>query len=394
MADDEATRTVRTKGGKVFDISKDIPTRSGKRRLETEEMMDIFSKVRLRYSLTPQCNIWCGFCSNEGLSYLARREKPANLDLVMKLGDMLIESTPLKSIDLSGGDPTLHPDIYNREFRVVEWMKKHPQIKYSIHTNGIEFTPEVIDQFKEPISRIGISLHSMNFDTWNKITNPDSKYQEKAQREKFEKLMVNIEYLGQQGIGNKVFLKSVIMKGVNDGQGELEELLATTKKFGFHPKLLEFEPQYPGQTDLIVPRAELFATLERIGCSFPEELPRENNPSCYFPNVNFTYQDGDKTGVGIHSIFGCGQEGACLACYDYLCMFVKPSSDGTGLYLKPCSVLDTRIDLTHAINQGNPEHLIELFKMSREYLMTAPGIGAVGWNKEKEFETEAAKVRK
>ena len=66
-------------------------------------------------------------------------------------------------------------------------------------------------------------------------------------------------------------------------------------------------------------------------------------------------------------------------------MFVKPSENGKGLYLKPCSVLDTRIDLSNAIKRENHEQLLDLFKLSREYLMSAPGLGISSWNKDARF---------
>ena len=67
-------------------------------------------------------------------------------------------------------------------------------------------------------------------------------------------------------------------------------------------------------------------------------------------------------------------------------MFVKFSKDGERVYLKPCSVLDTQIDITHAIKKENISQLFNLFKLSREYLMLAPGLGTCGWNKEEEYE--------
>ena len=67
-------------------------------------------------------------------------------------------------------------------------------------------------------------------------------------------------------------------------------------------------------------------------------------------------------------------------------MFVKFSSDGSRVYLKPCAVLDSQIDITPAIEKENMPQLFNLFKISREYLMLAPGLGTCGWNKEEKYE--------
>jgi len=379
----EAEATVRkTKTGKYYDLSKSSLVKKGIKRLTHVQLIDSFKKLRLRFTLTPKCNLWCIFCSNEGSNYSAKSYNHANIDLVIKLSEMLLKTTPLKSIDFSGGEPTIHPDFKERKFKLIKWTKKYPHIRFSLHSNGIELEPEIIDEIKDNFSRIGISVHSLNFKTWNKITNLNTKFTLKLQREKFKKLIYNLEYIANQNIGNKIFLKSVVIRGINDSEKELNSFLEACNKYQFHPKFLEFEPQYSEQRKYIVGRKELFKKLEKIGCKFTSNVPKHNNPDIYIPGVNFIYKNAP---CGLHSIFGCGLKATCKSCYDFLCIFVKPYKDSNGLYLKPCSVLDTRIDLTHAINTQNYSQLLDLFRVSREYLMLAPGLGISGWNKEPEF---------
>jgi len=379
----EAEVTVRkTKSGKYFDLSKRSLVKKGKKRLTKKQLMDLFRKLRLRFTLTPKCNLWCIFCSNEGSSYTAKSQNHINIDLVIKLSELLLRYTPLKQIDFSGGEPTIHPDFANRKYELVKWTRNYPNIRFSLHSNGIALDPDIIDQIKDNFSRIGITINSFNFDIWNKITNLQSKFPIDVQKYKFDRIMKNIDYLSKQNIGYKVFLKSVVIRGLNDSKDELKFFLEVCRKYNFHPKLLQFEPQFPGQEKYVVGRKELFTKLEKIGVRFTEDVPRDNSPNTYIPGVNFSYKDAPE---GLHSIFGCGQKAACETCYDFLCMFVKPTEDGRGLYLKPCSVLDTRIDLTHAVETQNYRQLIDLFRISREYLMLAPGLGVSGWNKESKF---------
>jgi len=387
----EAEATVRKdKKNRYFDLSTKVLTRKGIRRLKTSQLMELFKKLRLRISLTPQCNLFCFFCSNEGLSYSAKRDLPADIDLVIDLCEMLLKTTPLKSIDFSGGEPTLHPDFLSKEFRIIKFTKRYPHVRFSLHSNGINLSPEIIDQIKNHFSRIGITVNSLNFKKWNRITNAFNQFPESVQKKKFNQMIKNIQYLGKQNIGYKVFIKSVIMRGINDSEKDLKELMDFCADYHFHPKLLQFEPQHPSQAKYEVGRAELFSKLERIGCIFSPDVPFHNNPKTYIPGVNFQYLGKPGAEPGLHSIFGCGDEGACLACYDFLCMFVKSHSNIKGLYLKPCSVLDTRIDLTHAIRTKNHKQLIELFRVSREYLMLAPGLGTKSWNKEESYFTKEA----
>ncbi|MFH1407958.1 MAG: radical SAM protein [Patescibacteria group bacterium] len=382
---DEAQKTVLTQNGKYVDISNFSSAKRGVNHLSQEEFLGLFKNLRLRVDLTPKCNIWCVFCSNEGSNYAAKKQSPINIDLVTTLGDILLENTPLHSIDLSGGEPTLHPDFYGKHFVLVEWTKKHPETRFSIHSNGINLDPEIIDAIKSNFSRIGLSVHSLNFETWNKITNLGGRFPITQQRIKFDRMMTNIEYIASQDIGDKIFFKSVIIRGINDSEEELKTMLDFCAKNHFHPKLLEFEPQYKEQEKYVVGRKELFEKLENIGCSFAKDAPRHNDPNTYIPGVNFEYRASEGAKMGLHSIFGCGDKAACESCYLFLCMFVKPSENGGGIYLKPCSVTDTRIDLTKAVRDKDIQQTLSLFKFSREYLMHAPGLNSNNWNKEPEY---------
>ena len=378
----EAEATIeKDSSGNYIDRYSNSLTKKGISKLTDEQMDNLFKNLRLRISLSPNCNLSCLFCSNEGSCYASKKDSSPDLKKILKLCDMLIKNTQLRQIDFSGGEPLLHPDFLEERYELIEWTKKYPDVRFSLHTNGINLSPKIIENIKDNFSRIGVSLHSVNFDSWNKITNPTGKISEELQKGKFEKIMRNLKYLSEQNIGEKVFLKAVIIRGFNDSKDELKSFLEFCKQLKFHPKFLQFDPQYPSQNKLQVKRKELFTTLQEIGVEFDENVPFHNNPETYLPGVNFSYGSAP---LGLHSIFGCGDFAACKSCYNFLCMFVKFSNDGSRVYLKPCSVLDTQIDITHAIEKNNASQLFDLFKLSREYLMLAPGLGTCGWNKEEE----------
>ncbi len=202
------------------------------------------------------------------------------------------------------------------------------------------------------------------------------------QQRKWKQLQKNLEYLASKRIGKKVFMKSVVIRGYNDSENELKAFLDACAEYGFHPKFLQFEPQYNSQVSLKVGRRELFDKLEHIGCVFPSNAPKHNDPTTYIPASFFDYKGNAGAERGMHVILECGTVAACSTCYAFLCFFTKPTDDGKGLYLKPCSVHDTRFDLTEAVRSGDIERLIEIFKTSREYLMTRPGLGVSNWGRE------------
>ena len=385
---DIAQATIRTKNGKLYDLGEDSLVRKGINTLTDEQFLELFKRYRLRFDLTPRCNLWCIFCSNEGSNYSARCQKTLDIDLAIKLSDILIKNAGLRSIDFSGGEPTTHEDFVSGEYKLLKWTKTHPEVNFAIHSNGILLKPETVDLLKDTFSKIGISLHSPNFETWNKLTNRNNGFPIEAQKRKFGQILSNIDHMVQLGIGHKVFVKSVIVRGYNDSEVELKSLLDFCAERGLHPKFFEFEPQYKDQEKYVVGRKEFFGRLKNIGCEFGPDAPFHNDPNTYIPGVNFQYKAKNGAQMGLHSIFGCGDKAACETCYIYLCAFVKASEDGKGLYLKPCPVLDTRFDLTKAVKNGNMKQVMDIFKKSREYLMLAPGMGIKDWNKEDEFKID------
>jgi len=378
---EEAEATIRLTSCGDSDISKESLPRKGIGTLTADQMMELFGKIRLRFALTPQCNVWCFFCSNEGLGYDTKRNKPADIELVTTLSDILLEHTPLKSIDFSGGEPTLHPDIAKGTFKLIQWTRMHPEISFSFHTNGILLTPELIDQIAPHFARIGVSVHSVNFVIWNRMTNSKG-ISYSVQKRNWTQLQKNLEYLAKQDIGGKVFMKSVVIRGFNDSEAELQNFLDACARYGFHPKFLQFDPQYDAQIDLQVDRKELFEKLERIGCEFATDAPRHNDPNTYIPANFFTYTGAEGAERGMHVILECGTPAACSTCYKFLCFFTKSADDGKSLYLKPCSVCDTQFDLTESIRAKDIKQIINIFKDSREYLMTQPGLGISSWGRE------------
>lgn len=383
---DVAEFNIRRKNGKYYDICQDSLVDQGITRLSDDQLLLLFEKFRLRFNLTSQCNVWCIFCSNEGSAYSTKSQKTvADISSIMKLSDILIATTPVQSIEFSGGEPTIHPDFTQGRYELINWTKKYPQVKFSIHSNGVMLTPEITDQIGEHFFKIGLSIHSVNFETWNRMTNLKNFFGREQQYRKFEQLMQNINYLSEYQIGKKVFLKSVVIRGINDSEKELSDFLEFCAQKKFHPKFFEFEPQYNEQEKYVVGRKELFEKLEKLGCLFSKDTPKDNSDETYIPSINFDYKTEQGTPRGLHSIFGCGDSGACRSCYINLPIFIKPTEDSKGLYIKPCSPLDTRFDLTWAIENGDRKQIFDIFKMSREYLMCTPGLGVNCWNKEEKY---------
>lgn len=70
---------------------------------------DVFAAGRVRFLVTPHCNIGCVYCHNEGQP---KGESPIPIHLVKRVADAVSDKGwKLRSVTFSGGEPLLHPNL-------------------------------------------------------------------------------------------------------------------------------------------------------------------------------------------------------------------------------------------------------------------------------------------
>ena len=159
--------------------------------------------------ITNHCNLECPICivQNRNNYHMTRAEFVSIIDgLVEKEGT-------LETINLSGGEPTLHP-----EFLDFLDLAKRPQIsRISISTNGLRIATDY--EFCLELARRGVYV-SLQLDA---LSNPELRMlrgggdQEAAKR----KALDNLERAGV-----RTTIVSTVAKGINDGRiGECIRLL-------------------------------------------------------------------------------------------------------------------------------------------------------------------------
>jgi len=91
------------------------------------------SMWRCEIIITEKCNFKCPYC--RGLSsyiYGDREYKELTLEEIKRVIDIWCEDKPLKNIRFSGGEPTMHKDIY----KIVRYAKSKQINRIAISTNG------------------------------------------------------------------------------------------------------------------------------------------------------------------------------------------------------------------------------------------------------------------
>ena len=118
--------------------------------------MEQLSTCLALIEIVDSCNLSCPTCFAESpvgvgdkLNY-----KPLE-DLIMRISGVLERKGQLEILQLSGGEPTLHPDL----FELLDWVYENPKIDFTLmNTNGVKLAKD--DEF---LAEIGKRARRGNF---------------------------------------------------------------------------------------------------------------------------------------------------------------------------------------------------------------------------------------
>ncbi len=316
---------------------------------------EILQKFPLRIAINDQCNLRCFFCSNEGMA----RASYGNIDVekFKKLVNILSQEG-LKNISLTGGEPSLHPQVKD----IITFCGDLDLENIFFHTNGTLLDERIISLISSNFTKIALSIHAVERETWKKITG--------GGEEQFDSLMEKLSILSFFSEKILVEVKYVPMKGVNDDKKNISRFLDFCNENRFKFKFLNLEPITTEQLSFVVPFEELKKTMVECGARKREKEKVFRGQGTYLPIERFDY--GNTFGVAIE--IGCGKEITCNNCHKSNEIFVTP-----GLEIKPCHVTDNVIDLNYFLEKGDENSVLEAIIESRNYLASSPGKGAETW---------------
>ncbi|HDZ16805.1 MAG TPA: radical SAM protein, partial [archaeon] len=111
--------------------------------------------------ITNSCNFACPVCFAS--SEKGRNHKHLDLTIVKRMVDTLIRSEGIVDlVQISGGEPTIHPDIIN----IVEYIKSTGKIKrIMLNSNGRKFSKDL--DFCKKLKAAGLKHVYLQFDGFN-----------------------------------------------------------------------------------------------------------------------------------------------------------------------------------------------------------------------------------
>jgi len=163
------------------------------------DLHDTFGRPisNLRISVNSGCNLRCVYCHREGE---IKPENPLSLEDIKAILD-IANVLGIRSIKFTGGEPLLRNDI-------VDIIKAVPAgIESSMTTNGTLLGSMASDLRAAGLSRVNISLDSLNPDTYRAITGTGL----------LSDVLEGIEAARNAGL-TPIKINMVLLKGINEGE--------------------------------------------------------------------------------------------------------------------------------------------------------------------------------
>jgi len=178
----------------------------------------LVTNARISLNSSSTCNFRCIHCHMEGI-----KSAPSTLMTADEIERILriLSTFGIDAVKLTGGEPMLRKDIVE----IVKKLKSVGLHEISMTTNGTRFSRLARSLHDAGLSRVNISLHSLDKDRFRSITGVDG-YD---------------EAIGAVGaaIAAKILpvkLNITLMKGVNDD--EIEDLIRFVRKSGGDGKVV------------------------------------------------------------------------------------------------------------------------------------------------------------
>lgn len=290
----------------------------------------------LRISLTDRCNFRCVYCMpEEGVQQLSHFD-------ILRIEEVeqavrVAASIGIKSVRLTGGEPTVRKGVVE----LVRNIAAMPEIKnVSMTTNGV-LLPRMADDLKAAgLSRVNISLDTLDAEKFHKITRCGS----------LEGALAGIDAALRVGF-NPVKINAVALRSLSDGFLDFAKLSIDRP---LHVRFIEHMPigdvsDVDGISwgkDGVISCKEVFdivnegARAEGIGELVPagEEKPLGWGPAEYFHFPGALGTVGFISPLSRHFCSSCNR--------------LRLTADGK---LRPCLFSDTEYDLRSALREGTED---------------------------------------
>ncbi len=189
-------------------------------------MKEFFSKINyLRISVTDRCNFNCIYCRPYERVKILDRAQLLSFEEIVKFIRLTVK-WGIKKIRLTGGEPLIRKNIA----QLIGMISRIEEIEdIALTTNGTILEDFAREFKKEGLSRINVSLDSLNRKNFMQITGYDE----------LSKVLRGIKTAREAGF-NLIKINVVVIKGVNDG--EVSDFIEFSQKNSLPVRFIEYMP--------------------------------------------------------------------------------------------------------------------------------------------------------
>ncbi len=265
----------------------------------------------LRISVTDRCNLRCRYCMPAaGYADIIPREEILSFEEIVRVAEAAAK-LGIRKIRLTGGEPLVRHNV----LELISKINKIEGIEeIGITTNGI-LLPEMAEDLKKAgVTRVNISIDTMDPEKYKRITRGGD----------LNRVLAGIEAAKKAGL-TPVKLNVVALGGFNED--EFGDFIELTRRENYIIRFIELMPI--GHAD--VGDSYGFISNQEILSRFPELVPVENEK--FSVSDDYRLPDG-KGKVGFISALS---HHFCASCNK-----IRLTSDGK---IKPCLHSNEEIDM-------------------------------------------------
>ncbi len=225
----------------------------------------------LRIGTTDLCNNDCIFCHPPKV----KTKDALSTEQLLEIAKVIYDNYKLKTIHFTGGEPLLRKDIVD----LVKGCQKITggEIEMAMTTNAKLLSDKIEALADAGLTRLNISLHSLNPEKYQKLTNTKGDSVESV-KEAISKAI---------SLGLKVKVNSIVIRGITDM--DMEDIVSYCWEVGAIPRFLELGLYGPVSEwftkEEQVPHDEILEIMQKLYGPFKRDTTRRGNgPTKYYIN--------------------------------------------------------------------------------------------------------------
>ena len=217
-------------------------------------LVDRFGRVAtdLRVSLTDRCNLRCRYCMpEEGLDWLDD-DRVLSDDEIVRLVRVAVERLGVDEVRFTGGEPLLRRGLERIVAATTALRTDAGTVpETSVTTNGLGLTHRAAGLARAGLSRVNVSLDTLDPERFKTITH----------RDRLGDVLAGLRAADAAGL-RPVKVNTVLLRGINDD--EAVPLLRWAVAAGYSLRFIEqmpLDPQGAWNREGMVTAAEILAAL-------------------------------------------------------------------------------------------------------------------------------------